>query len=160
MIDDNLTLAITHFDNAYKLHLDGKLEEAIEAYQISIEFFPTAKAHTFLGWAYSLLGKFDEAILECHLAIELEPDFGNPYNDIGSYLISLGKYDDAMEWLDKALDAEDYDQRHFPYYNMGMIHEKKGEWFTAMRFYNDALEIYPDYEAAQTAILRLTTLLN
>ena len=51
---------------------------------------PTAEAHTFLGWAYSFLGDYESAITECRNAIELDPDFGNPYNDIGAYLIQQG----------------------------------------------------------------------
>ena len=52
----------------------------------SIEIPPTAEAHTYLGWTYSLQGKLDEATAECLRAIEIDPEFGNPYNDIGVYL--------------------------------------------------------------------------
>ena len=30
------------------------------------------------------------------------PTFGNPYNDIGAYLIAKGELDEAIEWLEKA----------------------------------------------------------
>ena len=33
------------------------------------------------------------------------PGFGNPYNDIGSYLIALGRPKDAVPWLRKAMGA-------------------------------------------------------
>ncbi|NIO09761.1 MAG: tetratricopeptide repeat protein, partial [Deltaproteobacteria bacterium] len=46
--------------------------------------FPTAEAYTFLGWTYSFMGQLNEAIEECQRAITLDPDFGNPYNDIGA----------------------------------------------------------------------------
>jgi hypothetical protein len=36
------------------------------------------------------MGLTDDAITECHHAIEVDPDFGNPYNDIGAYLIEQG----------------------------------------------------------------------
>lgn len=161
MIDNNNQyIATAHFETAYKLHRDGKLEEAIDAYKLSIQYFPTAKAHTFLGWAYSLQGKFEDAISECLIAIELDPDYGNPYNDIGSYLISLNKPDKAVEWLEKAMDAADYEEKYYPFYNLGVIQEKKGDWINAMKSYNQSLLINPDFEAAQSAVLRLTTLLN
>lgn len=104
--------------------------------------------------------KNENAIEECKTAIELDPDFGNPYNDIGSYLISLGELNEAIIWLEKALDAEDYDPRHYPYFNLGRIYERKGDWFTAMSYYEDALEENPDYEIAKSAVLRLTAMLN
>jgi len=63
------------------------LELAAQFYKRSIELHPTADAHTFLGWTYHQQGKVDEAIEECKKAIAVDPTFGNPYNDIGAYLI-------------------------------------------------------------------------
>ena len=75
------------FSKAYDLQMAGDLEEAIEEYKRSIEIFPTAEAHTFLGWTYSFQGRYEDAIAECKEAIKVDPDFGNPYNDIGAYII-------------------------------------------------------------------------
>jgi tetratricopeptide (TPR) repeat protein len=157
---DKISLASEYFNKAYDLHLRGKIDDAINNYKLSIQNHPTAKAHTYLGWAYSLHANYEDAIEECKTAIELDPDFGNPYNDIGSYLISLGKLDEAILWLEKAIDAQDYDPRHFPYFNLGRIYERKGDWFTAMKYYEDALDVNPDYEIAKSAVLRLTAMLN
>ncbi|MGA2847071.1 MAG: tetratricopeptide repeat protein, partial [Candidatus Acidiferrales bacterium] len=75
----------------------------MELYTKSLDIFPTAEAHTFLGWTYHFQGKVDEAIAECKRAIEVDPEFGNPYNDIGSYLIALGRHDEAIPWLEQAI---------------------------------------------------------
>ena len=161
MVDkDKLSLAAEYFNKGYKLHLGGNIREAIEAYKKSIDYFPTPKAHTFLGWAFSLYGKFSEAIEECKIAIELDPNFGNPYNDIGTYLINLDEYNDAIYWLEKAIEAPDYEPRHYPYFNLGRVYEKKGDWFTARKYYQDALNINPNYELAKTALIRLTAIMN
>ncbi len=84
---------------AYQAQMEGELDRAVELYKSSLEICPTAEAHTFLGWTYHFQGKVDAAIAECKLAIEVDPDFGNPYNDIGSYLIALGRNDEAIPWL-------------------------------------------------------------
>ena len=157
---NKISIASEFFKKAYDLHIKGKIDEAINNYKLSIVNHPTAKAHTYLGWAYSLYGKFEEAIEECEIAVELDPEFGNPYNDIGSYMISLGRFDEAISWLEKAIEAEDYDPRHYPYFNLGRIYEKKGDWFTAMKYYEDALNINPDYEIAKFALFRLTAMMN
>ena len=34
-------------------------------YKRSLATYPTAEAHTFLGWTYSWMGRIDEAIEEC-----------------------------------------------------------------------------------------------
>lgn len=161
MVDkEKILLASEYFNKAYKLHLSGRIVEAIEAYKISIDYYPTSKAHTFLGWAYSLNGRFEEAIEECKIAINIDPDYGNPYNDIGSYLIHLERYDEAIHWLEKAIEAADYQPRHYAYFNLGRVYEKKGEWFIAMKYYSDALTLNPNYELAKNALLRLTALMN
>ena len=157
---NKISLASEYFKKAYDLHLNGEIDDAIKNYKLSIEYYPTAKAHTYLGWAYSLQSKYEKAIEECEIAIELDPDFGNPYNDIGSYLISLNKFDEAISWLEKAIEAADYEPRHYPYFNLGRIYEKKGDWFTAMKYYEDALNINPDYEVSKSALLRLTAMMN
>ncbi len=157
---DKIELAAEYFNKAYKLHLDGNIKEAIEAYKKSIDYYPTPKAHTYLGWAFSLNGRFEEAIEECKIAIDLDPDYGNPYNDIGSYLINLEKYDEAIFWLEKAIDAPDYQSKHFPLYNLARIYERRGDWFTALHYYSEALKINPDYQLAKNGFIRLTALMN
>ena len=82
-----------------------ELNTAVSLYSQSIETFPTAEAYTFRGWAYQSFGRIDDAIEECKRAIQVDPDFGNPYNDIGAYLMAKGKLDEAIEWLEKAKRA-------------------------------------------------------
>ena len=58
------------FHQAYQAQLAQNYEEAIELYKRSIETYPTAEAHTFLGWVYSFQNRYDEAIEECLEAIQ------------------------------------------------------------------------------------------
>jgi len=90
---------------AYKYHMAGDLERAIEYYRQSIQVCPTADAHTYLGWAYSHQGRLEEATAECLKAIQIDPEFGNPYNDIGVHLMQQEKHDEAIPWLEKAKQA-------------------------------------------------------
>ena len=80
----------------------GELEESIRLYKESIAVCPTADAYTYLGWAYSYQGKLDDAIAQCEIAIQIDPEFGNPYNDIGVYLMQQQQLDEAVPWLEKA----------------------------------------------------------
>lgn len=152
--------ALRLFHEAYQKQTEGELDEAIGLYRKSIELFATAEAHTFLGWALSFKRLYDQAIDECRKAIDLDPDFGNPYNDIGSYLIEKGKHDEAIPWLEKATEAKRYDSYFFPHYNLGRVWEKKGEWFRAAGSYKAALDSNPDYTLARKALNRLQALMN
>ncbi len=149
-----------YFKEGYRLQMNGELEGAIAAYKRSIELYPTAEAHTFLGWAYSFQGRIDEAIKECETAIQIDPDFGNPYNDIGVYLIEKGEYDEAIPWLQKAMVAERYEPRHYPHMNMGRVLVRKGKYQEALRELKKALVIEPNYAAARIEMHKLLGMLN
>src|SRR5258708_33873931 len=71
------------FHEAYEAQIAHEYERAIELYKRSIEPYPTAEAHTFLGWVYSFQLRYDEAIDESLAAIGVVEPLGNPYNDIG-----------------------------------------------------------------------------
>ncbi len=148
------------FQQAYEHQMKGELDQAASLYKESIELFPTAEAHTFLGWTYSFMGRYDEAIEECLRAIEVDPDFGNPYNDIGAYLIEKGQLDDALPWLEKATRARRYEPRGFPLMNMGRVYEAKREYRRALQCYRRALEAQPGYAAALKAKRRLQAMFN
>lgn len=152
--------AIELFKKAYELQMKGALEEAVELYQKSIQLYPTAEAYTFLGWTYSFMGRYDEAIQECYKAIETDPDFGNPYNDIGAYLIEKGRLDEAIPWLEKAACAIRYENYCFPHLNLGRIWERKGQWYKAMEEYQKALQANPNYILAAQALGRIRGMLN
>ncbi|HEX7549435.1 MAG TPA: tetratricopeptide repeat protein [Candidatus Methylomirabilis sp.] len=140
------------WEQAYAHHMRKELEEAIRLYQESLALYPTAEAHTFLGWAYSDQNRLDEAIAECHKAIALDPDFGNPYNDIGVYLIEREDLDGAIPWLEKAKRARRYEPRHFPYMNLGRIYLQRGQWQEALRELEAAARLAPSDPAARTLL--------
>jgi len=149
-----------YFKEGYRLQMGGDLEGAIAAYARSIEMYPTAEAHTFLGWAYSFQGRVDDAIRECETAIQIDPEFGNPYNDIGVYLIERGEYDEAIPWLQRAMTAKRYEPRHYPHMNMGRVLVKKGKFQEAIRELKKALAIEPDYAPARIELHKLVAMLN
>lgn len=134
---------------AYRHQMQGELGDAIYLYRRSIAQFPTPEAHTFLGWAYSMMSRYDEAIAECEKAIELDPAYGNPYNDIGSYLIEQEQYEEALPWLEKALAAPRYDSRQLPYINLARAYEELGDQMEALRCYTMAVREAPLYMPAE-----------
>jgi Tfp pilus assembly protein PilF len=158
--DDRHEQAQDLFEQAYRAQMTGDWERAAELYKASLEILPTAEAHTFLGWTYHFQGKIQDAIAECKRAIEVDPDFGNPYNDIGAYLIALGRLDEAVPWLERAIAARRYDPRHFPHFNLGRVYLAKGMFGRARECFEQALRIEPDYTLARQAIENLRRMVN
>jgi len=144
--------AIELLQQAYREQMGGNLDDAIRLYRESIESYPTAEAYTFLGWTYSFQGRYQDAIEECKHAIQIDSEFGNPYNDIGSYLIHLGQLDDAVPWLERAIGAKRYEPRHYPHCNLGRVYRAKGMFKRAIEEFEKALAIEPDYPYATKAL--------
>jgi tetratricopeptide (TPR) repeat protein len=152
--------AMVYFQQAYQAQQQQRLTQAIALYQQSINTYPTAEAHTFLGWVYSFQQRWDEAIAECYRAIAVDSTFGNPYNDIGAYLIEQGDYDAAIPWLKRALAAPRYECYFYPHCNLGRIYERQKRYLLAMQEYSQALALNPRYLTALQGIRRLQKLLN
>jgi Tfp pilus assembly protein PilF len=149
-----------YFRRAYEHQQKGEYEEAIELYSHSIEAFPTAEAYTFRGWAYSSQSNYAQAIADCRRAIKIDPDFGNPYNDIGAYLIEQGQWEASIPWFNKALMAPRYESYCFPHFNLGRAYEHKREWSKARQHYLRALQLNAQYGLAYRALRRLQAMWN
>lgn len=149
-----------YFRAAYETQMSGRLDKAADLYRKSISLFPTAEAHTFLGWVYRFQGKLQEAIVECKRAIDVDPDFGNPYNDIGAYLIEMGRPAEAIPWLRKALQAPRYRPRHFPHVNLARAYILTGDFERALHELKESLRIEPQNPSAARELGRLLTRMN
>src|SRR5947207_3106351 len=148
------------FQEAYQAQLAENYERAIELYKRSIETYPTAEAHTFLGWVYSFQGRYDEAIAECLEAIRVDETLGNPYNDIGSYLLAKGDAYGSVRWFRRALLAPRYESYAFPHFNLGRVYENRRKFLDAAKHYGLALEQKPDFTEAAVALRRVQSRLN
>jgi tetratricopeptide (TPR) repeat protein len=148
------------FHEAYEAQLAHEYERAIELYQRSIETYPTAEAHTFLGWVYSFQERYDEAIAECLEAIQVDDTLGNPYNDIGSYLLAKGDAYGSVRWFKRALLAPRYESYAFPHFNHGRVYESRKRFMDAAKHYGLALEQNSEFKEAAIALRRMQEKLN
>ncbi|MFQ5895804.1 MAG: tetratricopeptide repeat protein [Nitrospinota bacterium] len=148
------------FEEAFEHHKRGEFQRAIELYQASIDACPSAEAYTFMGWAYSHMGDLERAIELCQKAITTDPDFGNPYNDIGAYLIQMGRAEEAIPWLERATEASRYESPQFPHMNLGRVYLRQHNYQEAARSFERALEIDPNYRPARVQLARLRAMFN
>jgi tetratricopeptide (TPR) repeat protein len=162
MVDqrEKLEKAVALVDEGLRAQQAGEMDTAIRLYRDSIDICPTAEAHTYLGWALSNQGKLDEAITNCHQAIAIDPDFGNPYNDIGVYLMQRNQPDGAIPWLEKAKLAARYEPRHYPYINLGHIYAARGELIKAIDEFKGALKLAPWDDRIRSQLAELSAKLN
>lgn len=157
---DQLDRALDLWKEGTAVLLEGRLEEAIALFTRSLQASPTAEAYTFRGWAYSFAGRLEDAILECRKAIATDPRFGNPYNDIGCYLMEQGRLDEAIPWFESAKKATRYEPRHFPYLNLGRLHAARGQLAEAIAEVEGALTENPGDPVALRMLGQLRQKIN
>ena len=148
-------MAQDYFELAYELQMRGEIERALYYYQRSLECMPSPEAYTFMAWTESMRGDYEKAIDLCKRAIGLDSDFGNPWNDIGAYLLAMHRSREAIPFLEQALRCPRYLTYHYAHYNLGRAYEKLRDFPRARRKYQDALSQEPTYVLAQEALERL-----
>ena len=112
------------------------------------------------GTSLRSVHRVKQAIACCQRAIQVDPSFGNPYNDIGAYLIERGELDAAIPWLQKAKKATRYAAPQFPRFNLGRLYLAKDMLSAALREFEEALEVQPGYEPELRAIAAVKRRLN
>jgi tetratricopeptide (TPR) repeat protein len=92
----------------------GKLEEAIEAYNKALAIKPDyAEAYYNMGVTLQEQGKLEEAIEAYNKSLAIKPDYAEAYNNMGITLQEQGKLEEAIEAYNKALAIKpDYAEAH------------------------------------------------
>lgn len=91
-------------------------------------------------------GELDRAATLYRQALELAPDLGVAWNNLGLVLMEQGNYMDAAAMFQIAADAMPRDPK--PYYNLGLTYQRRGWLDPALDFYRRALERDPLYQDA------------
>lgn len=123
----------------HHLVASGDHRGALRAFERSHRLSPSADALTYQGWMHSLLGDDRRAEELCRDAIQIDPEFGNPYNDIGTYRLRRQDTEGAIAWFEKAKTAARYEPRHFPYVNLGRLYLSLGDPRRALSEFEGAL---------------------
>ena len=153
-------MALVYLDRGDKMYRKLEMDEALRLYKQSIATHPMAEAYTALGRVYSSMGQREEAVAMCHEAIKTNPDLGAAYNDIGVYLMEVQKWQEAIPWLEKAIQAAIYDTPEHTHVNLGRSYANLGDWQSAIAYYNQAHAIAPLYLPASWQKYQLLCRLN
>ncbi len=122
-------------------------EQAVSAYQKAIELDPDlASAYHGLGQVYHALEQYEPAILRYQQAIERYEDAfdqATVWKDLGDSLAQVGRWDEAIDALQQAMDLDDEYAR--PWHSLGNVYRLMGRLEDAGRAYERAIELEPDY---------------
>ncbi len=106
------------------------------------------KVHYLLGAAFDQRGIPDKAVEHYQKAIELRPGYSEAYNSLGAHYALNGDLQKAEECFKQALSNPAYISPSYAFYNLGRVYEKKGLPEDALRQYQQAVRLEPNYGAA------------
>jgi predicted AlkP superfamily phosphohydrolase/phosphomutase/Flp pilus assembly protein TadD len=98
-------------------------------------------------------GRYEDAAREYAALVQQSPDDSALRASYAGALGALGRYDAALEQLDKAIALEPVNVE--AYHNRAVIHERRGERDAAIRDYQTAVRYSPSYEPSRRALARL-----
>jgi Tfp pilus assembly protein PilF len=143
----DLYLALGHKAAFKKEH-----EAALEAFEKAKTFKETAEILTLIAWVHTLLGDNEKAKSLCLKAISVDPDYGPPYNDLGSILLNEGQLEESIKWFELAKSAPRYQNREYPFINAGRAYMMIKNYDKAMTEFEVALRISPDNEELRETV--------
>jgi len=136
----------------------GQLDTAVSYYKKSLAIKPDyAEAHYNLGFSLHRLGQLDAAVRSYKKVVAIKPDYAEAHNNkILSviYLFTKGQIPDAIDILEALIKDNPNDALLF---NMiGGCYVSQGQPDMAIKCYQKALTIKPDYAVPQHMLNALT----
>ncbi len=141
---------LAHNNLGLALFNEGRTEEAINQYNLSLRITPLVMDHVLAynnrGIAYSRLGLYRNALEDLNKAIEMKSDYADAYGNRGVIYSNLGQNLLAFEDFNKAIQLQpDFADL---YNNRGVAYTKLGLYQNAVIDFSKAIELNPYYADA------------
>lgn len=131
--------AVNLYNAAVKLHLSGKLEEAITAYREALNANPElSQAHCNLGLIFNQQHDYAKAISEFRKALAIDPKDAITYNGIGAALRAQKDMEGAIKNWTTAVTIDP--KLATAHYNLGTVYEMQKDYDKAMGSYSLAIK--------------------
>jgi len=129
---------------------DELQQMAEEIEHISAENFWTLH---MLCWAWNAFGKSERAEAIINRQIEKYPDFLTGYTNMGFLYMNQGRFDEAIEYYRRALDAPITNDRKklYCYEQLAAAYSEIGDESRVLVFYRKALGLYTSYYVPKQA---------
>lgn len=120
----------------------GKMEHANRTLTRAYDIAPKDPAvNNALALFYSIEGNDEQIEKHFKIALSEDPDFSQARNNYAAYLFDKGKYEQAIEHLDRVTRDYKYPRRFKAYENLGICYLRTGDVESAKSSFNRALQL-------------------
>jgi tetratricopeptide (TPR) repeat protein len=102
----------------------------------------------YLGLIQNQKGNHQEALSLYYRAILINPEYGNPCNEIGVILLRHGKEREAVFWLKRSIRCVQNDAPHIPLYNLATLYKIWNRPERSLQYLYRAIKLMPDFQEA------------
>ncbi len=131
----NTQLAVGYIQRKQYKTARDKLEKAIKQNPNNLIAYKT------LAYLYALLGLTEEAEIKYNDALDLKPDDPDLSNSYGAFLCTIGKYDEAQQYLKVAYSNPFYEARYLAQSNAGSCYIRQDEYEKAEALLRQSLRV-------------------
>jgi len=131
-----------HLDTAQELKDQGKIDEAIQEFETSIDLKDDYwETHLALADVRARRGETAASIEHYRRALELNPRYFYTLNNLGTALSRAGQFDEAIEMYDEALEVNPASP--MTHFGVGKALARRGQPARAVVHFRAALELDP-----------------
>lgn len=116
--------------------------------------------HNDLGLAYMAKGRLEKAEFHFKKAINLRTEYAPAKNNLGTVYLSQKEWDAAIAQFQTVAGDVLYATPHFPLTNMGIAYYQKKDYTSAEKYYQEALELQPEFGLALRGLGKTYIALN
>ncbi len=156
----NPSCTLAHFNLAFTLAEQGRLEDAAEHYQQALRLQPDyIQARNNLGSLLVRQGRVQEAIEHFQQVLRIQPDNAVADTNMGIALLAANRTPEALEYLEKAVRLADHDpDAHLNFgialARSGRLPEAVEQFEQALRLQNYMLSVYANLTSAYVELRR------
>ena len=149
----SLHQAEVRLDLAERYLIEDEPRPALEQLQQVKEVSPdNPRLYFNMGLAHTGMEDWDRAARDFEKALELNPDYGEAWNNLGQVRQTQGRMQEAREAYEQALEIEEYMTPEFAYYNLASLFQEEGDLERALEYAVGSVEknrrFVPGYELA------------
>ena len=136
-----------HYKMGMVLSKQGRLDEAIVAYQTQVELEPQhQRAWNSLGNVFMLQGELDEAISAYQQQVTVAPEHGQAWSHLAGVFFEQGHFDEAVEAYQLQLKVNP--EHEYVWFNMGNTFLRQDKPEQAIAAYQKQVDHYPEDDSA------------